>query len=521
MPYIGRATRHYYNNYTERENPTFLFFLQNNEIEFHSQYRQIDANVKAEYISFSKYNSPLSYKPHTPCLTFACKFLYTTFFPYLYGSTETPLPIVLQELNKQTSPGWPFTMQFSKKKDAIQDFPQILNMYWHLLKTHLPVPTVWTLTVKQELRPLEKHVKYGAEQDNFRVFTAGPLERIASGNRMFLDQNNRLYDAAGRTPSEVGSSKFYGGFARILGKFKNHPCAWSLDLKGFDSTQSEDLHYRVRDFRISMFQRLTHDQVTIIHNLYRTLVHGIIITTQGELIQKNRGNCSGGDNTISDNGYIALICIFYAWIRCFMEQFPNQTPKLKFCEETLAIAIIGDNIFIGTKPEHVVWLNARLIYQYALELALTITTDNWEYDLPENLEFCSMKFGTIDGLIVPVPETNKVLSSLMYGSKYQDTRIDLMRAYALRIESWANLECREIISKYIDFLLNKYREELVGDAKLGDVTITMKQIHSMMKSDRELYSIYTGRELGSAGNVDLPDPNLINFVSLSTDTLLW
>jgi hypothetical protein len=132
------------------------------------------------------------------------------------------------------------------------------------------------------------------------------------------------------------------------------------------------------------------------------------------------------------------------------------------------------------------------------------------------LEFCSMLFGTLDGHIVTVCDYHKMMCSMMFGSKLPDVRWDLMRAYALRIETWTNLELRNVISQYIAYLLSVHESELTGSVKVKDTLVSMEQIQSMFKSDNEIKQLYLGFESGAAVKMDLANLSLIINSVLST-----
>jgi len=52
-------------------------------------------------------------------------------------------------------------------------------------------------------------------------------------------------------------------------------------------------------------------------------------------------------------------------------------------------------------------------------------------------------------------------------------RWSLLRAFALRIESWPNIECRKVLSGFIDYLFKNYKDQLVGTFYHNGIPFTM------------------------------------------------
>jgi len=92
----------------------------------------------------------------------------------------------------------------------------------------------------------------------------------------------------------------------------------------------------------------------------------------------------------------------------------------------------------------------------------------------------------------PCPETEKVLCSLRFGSAFRDVKWHLLRAHALRIDSYGNAECRAILSEYIDFLNVEYKDHMFGSCNGLD----MVDIHNVWKTDAWLRALYSGCESG-------------------------
>jgi len=72
----------------------------------------------------------------------------------------------------------------------------------------------------------------------------------------------------------------------------------------------------------------------------------------------------------------------------------------------------------------------------------------------------------------------------------------LMRASALRIDSWANVEVREVLMDYINYLRREYADEMFGDVYFSQERdpMSMDQVVSVYKSDEWIWGLYSGEE---------------------------
>jgi len=249
--------------------------------------------------------------------------------------------------------------------------------------------------------------------------------------------------------------------------------------------------------------------------LYDDIVHSVIVLENGELIQKHTGNPSGSANTIVDNTMILFRLFAYAWI----ELVENKFGKANAASYAAAItddvskrnyegdvfgsyedfmsnveaALNGDDNTFTVSQLCVDWFNPKTIAPIWSGIGITTKTPCEEPRALKDVQFLSQGFREDQGIWLPVPDTDRVLCSLRFGSTVDDVRWHLMRAYALRIDSWANLECRSFIQKYIDWIWKhpEYKEQLVGEIN----GLTMSEIDGIYKSNDWCWALYAGLEL--------------------------
>jgi hypothetical protein len=480
----------------EVPNTSFALYCRSKGIEPPGQYRKVQPNMAASLSSASKYDKVQPFVDEAAFLL-SGEWTKNHFKPFMGGSGVVSEELALAEMDKTTSAGYPWNLTFMNKTEFLEDpvARRVLSEYWERIS--LPnnkIVPIWTCSQKVELRPVEKILL-----NKIRTFTAAPVEHTVCANRLFLDMNNRFYRNANRTWSVVGMSKFLRGWDNLYHRLDVHPNAFALDESEYDSSLFARIMRECGEIRYSF---LAHDYRTSenlerVAQIYDAIVNSVVLLENGDLVQKHTGNPSGSSNTIVDN----TICLFrlkaYAWIRrC--EKLGFEASYATFISFVEA-ALCGDDNTFTVSDEVVAWFNARSISEEWSLLGITTTSDNYASRKLSDVDFLSQGFRYDEKLEIwmPVPDTNKILCSVMWGSSVDDVRWHLLRACALRMDSYGNLECRKTLDEYIDFLNTRYSEQMSGSIQVGrSLNIPMKLIRTVWKSDTFLDALYSGRESG-------------------------
>lgn len=483
--------------------------------ELPNTYLPSQVNVAAGYASFLKYDKaqPIIDMFHW---NLSYTWLERHFHPYMAGSTVLPMDLVKREMKMDTSPGYPWNLSYATKTDFLKDerMSQVLQDFHEEITSVYPtdINVIWTCSVKgDEMRPVAKIL-----DNKLRTFTASPFEHSLNTNLYCLDMNNKFYKSAFGTWSFVGASKFRGGWNRAGVGLDRHPSKYSLDGKEWDSSIFAAALWDQCRIRYSFLKPefRTSASWNALRNIYSMIIDAICVLDLGDLIRKFTGNPSGSANTIVDNTMILIRLMFYAWLvlsypfRKDIGRKMNDAER-DFTDPDLYQATgeekyydyedMMNNVFmLGNGDDDVFsvsdamnsWFNARAIAGVWLSLGIITTADSLDAAVLTAIRFLSQLFVVKSGMYMPSPESEKVLGSLYAGSGIDDIRWHLMRAYALRIDSFMNDECRLKIETYINYILENYQDQLVGEVG----TLTMNQIHKMWKSDDELTKLYTGYE---------------------------
>jgi hypothetical protein len=440
-------------------------------------------------------------------------------FQCMNGSKVLPLQTCLDDCNKSSSCGYPWNRRWHSKQEMFDDdiIESICNSYWDNIakfdvSEHM-VP-IFNSSQKVELRDVDK-----LRENKLRTFTAAPVEHSINLNRFCLEQNNKFYDSHNKTWSFVGCTKYLGewdALYRRLGRFgdprhkefiKN---AFELDESAFDCSLFRKAMYGQRDIRWSMLDpdERTPENWQRFVALYDAMVESVIILETGEVIRKSTGNPSGSANTIVDNTMILFRLLCYAWIVLCRKQ-GRPTTYLDMKREVEAVLNGDDNTF--TCSDAVVdWFNATSVSEIWSGLGIKTTSPCYKPQHLSKVHFLSQGFKWDDNIkkFLPEPDTEKVLSSLMWGSEIDDIRWHLLRAHALRCDSYGNQELRVIIQRYINFVNEKYANQLVGVCN----DIPVSEIKGIWRSDRALDAAYSGLECGP--NVTFIDIPVNDWVSI-------
>jgi hypothetical protein len=535
VDYLGRVFRFSNLKSTEVANRSFVRYCVERGLSLPTEYRMVQPNLDASFKSISKYDKA---QPSLENSAWIISGEWTTkhFFPYMSGSRVLDRNLVLSEMDMTTSCGYPANLQFHTKREFLgmtDEFKHlsvleymssattlpiqvgILNDYWDLIGTDNVdnIVPIWTCSQKVELRLVTK-----LDENKIRTFTASPIEHSVSTNRLCLDMNNKFYASANKTWSFVGGTKFLQGWHSLYCRLHRLPNAFELDESEYDSSLFAAAMLGQIDIRWEMLasEHKTPENRKRLEAIYASIVHSVIVLENGELIQKHTGNPSGSSNTIVDNTMILFRLFAYAWIKCCME-IKRAISYLDFMTEVEA-ALNGDDNTFTVSDAVVGWFNPRSIAKIWSAIGVTTNTPCWEPQTLDKVTFLSQGFNFDKrlSLWLPVPATARVLGTLYLGSKVDDVRFHLLRANALRLDSYGNEYCRKIIADYIVFLYANYQDDFVGSVSLKKASIPMAEINALWKSDLFIEALYSGHESGvvdsvlehvqSVGEVDARDP---------------
>jgi len=492
MDFLGRVKRTVpYKNRNVRDS-TVEAWMKSDSVVFQEEYVMCSPNSAAMTKSIAKYNRAQPSNLNVAAWKIAGEWTEKHFIR-MSGSCIHPLIRVMKEADRVTSAGYPWSLKYANKGLFMDspDFLPVMEDFWSKLATDDEKVPIWTASLKLELRPIAK-----IETNSQRTFTAAPTEHSIACNRLFLDQNELFYQSHNTTWSFVGCSKFNRGFDRLFKRLSKHPNAFELDETAFDASLFREALEGQREIRWNLLRPIdrTPENRKRVDNIYKAIIHSMIVLDNGEVVQKHTGNPSGSANTIVDNTMILYRLFAYAWL-CLsadrMKEGDGYRGQGQF-ETHVEAALNGDDNTFTCSDAVVAWFNPTSISKVWTAIGVVTKTPCEKPRRLEQVSFLSQEFVKIEGTWLPKPERSKVLCSLLNASEFDDPRWTLMRVSALRLESWADVQLRKELVQLQQYIWKHFASSHFTrgkvDAEINGLLV--KDIVALWKTDEEIRRLY-------------------------------
>lgn len=458
-------------------------------------FKVVEANVDAGYLNFSKYN-----KPNIQCegriTRIVNQMMQECFYPVMRDSVlVSDFEQLVSLLELKSSPGFPWNLYW-QNKSLVKDrrFRSFFDQFLSDLQHGVFRVALFMCIVKEELKPLAKLLL-----NKVRVFTSAPLELTLVGYYLFADQNDRLLSACRRglraakpIPCAIGWNKFNGNWDRFFHQLrrtnsrKQFERGYAFDISEWDSGCTEFLFNQIYALRWKCLARRDSETKNVLDIYKENVIHTTVVMDEGDIVQKHTGNCSGQVNTITDNSLILV----WVWFYIFCSLKPsNLAFSYGAFRSLIALFVCGDDSILAVDESIVDWFNPQAIGRLFHQLGMKFKFASNHPEPIENLDFCSMRFSMLDGSWIPIPDTAKVISSLVCKNRTDSLRTLLLRALALRLECFFNFEAREVIDNFIAWCLEQ--PEVFSEPSMvrGDM-FTLREILTLFKTYNEMRSLY-------------------------------
>nr|ATY37425.1 polyprotein [Zucchini tigre mosaic virus] len=277
---------------------------------------------------------------------------------------------------------------------------------------------IWNGSLKAEVRPAEKVLA-----SKTRTFTAAPIDTLLGAKVCVDDFNNWFYSKNMVCPWTVGMTKFYKGWDEFLRKFPDGWIYCDADGSQFDSSLTPYLLNAVLEVRLWAMEPWDIGE-QMLRNLYGEITYTPILTPDGTIVKKFKGNNSGQPSTVVDNTLMVLITMYYALRKAGYDREQQ--------EQVCVFYINGDDLCIAVHPEHESLLDT-LSSSFA-ELGLKYDFSSRHRDKQE-LWFMSHRGILIENMYIPKLEPERIVAILEWDkSKLPEHRLEAIMAAI--IESW-------------------------------------------------------------------------------------
>jgi len=481
---LGSCERHPRYKNKRGIDPQVQIFLDQEKIQIEPGWSLPVPNQEAAYISLSKYaKAETKFTPDmVEDMNRAFHWMESHFGPYMSNSRVVTLEESVARLDLNSGSGCPFNEEFPKKRDLFANDPLIMDWLeedWTRLADDPKWTCIFSSSLKEELRPLEK-----IAQNSIRTFAAGAADATVHGNRLFVDQNEKMYASYLKTASCIGMSPLKGNWNKLYHKLNVFKNGYALDESQYDSSLRSYLLWGCALFRFRMLRKedQTPENLQRIKTYYRNLINCVILTPEGNLIMKKLGMPSGGVNTVSDNTLILFVLLSYAWIR----NAPKGMRSFAAFEAHTAKCLLGDDNTWSVSDEAHEFYNAVSVINVWKTIGITTTTDDLKPRFADELDFLSAKTIFMDGVAVPLYSRDKLMQSLLWAPmEHLTPETTLLRVSALLQCGWTDLPFRKFCRDLISWLLSEYDDVLKDDSRWIAAKCAILQ-------DTRLHELYTG-----------------------------
>ncbi len=466
--------------------PQVKIFLDQEHIEISPEWNLPVPNEQAAYKSLAKYGKvEIRLEPeYIKKMNKAWEWTERQFMPYMGNSRVLSLEEAVQRLDMTTSSGFPFNREFPIKRELFEHDEYIMEWLeddWQRLADDPFWTAICSSSLKEELRPQEKIL-----ENSQRTFTAFATDATVHGNRLFVDQNEKMYAAHTVTASSIGMSPLKGNWDKLYRKLNVFKNGYAMDESQFDSSQRKFLIWGCAQLRWKMYapEFRTPDNFRRIKTYYRNVINSLILTPEGIMVMKKLGMPSGCPNTVTDNTLILYTMMAYAWIcNC-----PEDDCSYEMFEEHTAKALVGDdNTWTVSDYSHQ-YYNAKTVIDSWKTLGIITTTDSMEPREAADLDFLSAHTVFVKGIAVPLYSRDKLMTSLLFAPQSHITpATSLQRCTNLLQIGWTDIVFRNFCRAFIAWLLSEYDSVLRDDPRW----IVAK---SSIMSDEAYFTLFTQRK---------------------------
>jgi hypothetical protein len=404
-----------------------------------------------------------------------------------------------KSLNQQSSPGFPYSRgyknappfqtkeQFFKYAEgtfAKKEYAEYLEQISVDPAAYIPFE-FYTCSPKKELRKIKK-----IQEDAFRAYLAASVRNSMAGFALTGDMNQKFYASWATSSAFVGGSTFHGCWNKLFQRLSKHKNAFECDVSAWDATLSEEMIYALSDIMWSFVRYSDRTQLNKRRwdNIFKEIAFSFVICPNGDIFYKTQGNPSGSFLTIVTNTIIHYMLFAYAW--CLLN--PDFTSYEEF-DHQVKLALCGDDSLYTVADECVGWFNLETITSVWQTLGIQAKVEATGSGPLVERSFLSQKTILIGRTYMPYPDYDKTISSMIWHTRADEhIRWSYLKACALRLSTFFNLQLREVFDSYIRYLELRFMPALTSPCmrKGGDI-FTWEDVKSVYKTDDELCCLYS------------------------------
>jgi len=238
-----------------------------------------------------------------------------------------------QEFDSGKAPGHPYpNFGLDTKGAALAS-----ELHAELLKT-MPDP-IWKSTPKGREAIPDEDLLTG----KLRTFHQVSLYFAAWQKFFFQAQNEAMKRRHGSLWGKYGYVKQYGGLDRMFRRLEKFSTRFMADISGYDRVAFLERVYRLRGKGLKLANAELFDKFSAIFDwVVKNTVTPVTSMVDGSVYRRPTGNCSGSNNTTSDNTILHIIVMIYFCLVTYFEKF-GEILEYESMMEHMDSFLFGDD----------------------------------------------------------------------------------------------------------------------------------------------------------------------------------
>jgi len=217
-----------------------------------------------------------------------------------------------QEFDASKAPGHPYPNFGLDTKGAA-----LASELHKELLTAMPDP-IWKSTPKGREAIPDEDLLTG----KLRTFHQVSLYFAAWQKFFFQNQNEAMKRRHGSLWGKYGYVKQYGGLDRMFRRLEKFTTRFMMDISGYDRVAFLERVYRLRSKGLKLANAELFSKFSAIFDwVVKNTVTPVTSMVDGSIYRRQTGNCSGSNNTTSDNTILHIIVMMYFCLVTYYRKF--------------------------------------------------------------------------------------------------------------------------------------------------------------------------------------------------------
>jgi hypothetical protein len=388
----------------------------------------------------------------------------------------------MEQIDLSKSPGPMYVGNFKDKKTMLESplGRWIIDQYWTESKRDFGSFCLYGARLKDEIRPVSK-----VKSLSTRVIWVAPATQFCAAARLFKDQNDALVQNRNTTVSALGISRYKGEWDMMMRPYLRIKNIFAGDASKFDITINSSMLMDQGRLRFEALIAayggdfspvgLTKTEVyNLVKNVYRDVDCKILQMPDGTVMKIRGCMPSGFLNTASDDTMVHFRLWSYAWMK-IVNPSASRENYLDMKKSWL-MKLQGDDSLIGFAAKVPNYDQLLKVLNEVFE----VSSNDKEFIGIFSAPFLAQRTIQSDGMLVPVPDRIKTMSSMLTNQKGGLSNT-LARALGVRQHCWYDKELQRHIQDFINQLVKRY--PLLRNEPAIGAYLMPSEIEALYKND--------------------------------------